>query len=145
MSSIEQAIVLATTKHAGQKDKSGLPYILHPLTVMQSVKDMNAKIVAVLHDVLEDTDTTELELYNLGFSNEIVEAVLALTKHKGESRMDAAKRTGLNKLATIVKLADVEHNMDLKRLSVIKQKDIDRVQEYKMVKIYLENALNTFN
>lgn len=141
MSTLEKAIVLAATKHEGQVDKSGKPYILHPLAVMALVKTMNEKIVAVLHDVIEDTDVTAGDLFALGFSDEIVTAIQALTKQNGESRVQAAHRTAQNPLATKVKLADVEHNMDMSRLVVITEKDILRQAEYKLVKEILLKAL----
>jgi GTP diphosphokinase / guanosine-3',5'-bis(diphosphate) 3'-diphosphatase len=140
MSTLEQAIILAATKHEGQLDKAGKPYILHPMAVMASVSNIDEKIVAILHDVLEDTDVTVDDLYDIGFSTEIVAAIVALTKQKGESRIEAARRTALNPLATIVKLADVAHNMDLSRISVVTDKDLKRQEEYKLVKEILLNA-----
>ncbi len=82
MSTIEKAIALAARKHAGQKDKGQQPYIFHPLRLMFKVKTSEQQIVAVLHDILEDTDTTVVDLISLGFSQEIVDAILALTKKK---------------------------------------------------------------
>lgn len=145
MSTLEKAIALAATKHAGQTDRSGAPYILHPLHVMQSVTQIDEKIVAVLHDVLEDTDITTNELYDMGFSEHIIHAIQALTKIEGEKRIDAARRTAKNKLATIVKLADVAHNMDMSRLKVVSRKDLVRLEEYKEVQKILLEALSSYD
>lgn len=82
MSTLEKAIALAANRHAGQVDKANQPYILHPLRVMLKMKTTPQQIVAVLHDILEDTNTTVVELITLGFNSEIVDAVIALTKKK---------------------------------------------------------------
>ncbi|QMT41249.1 HD domain-containing protein [Neisseria shayeganii] len=138
MATLELAIELAARFHAGQRDKGGAPYILHPLRVMASVSSEAEKIVAVLHDIVEDTEMDEYGLRQHGFSDEIVEAVLALTKREKESRIDAAKRAAANPIARVVKLADVADNMDLSRLEVVTTKDLDRIEQYKAVKRILE-------
>ena len=137
MATLERAIELATQYHAGQTDKGGSPYILHPLRVMAAVEGDVAKMVAVLHDMIEDTDMTEDGLRQNGFSDEVVCAVLALTKKRGESRLDAAKRAAANPLARIVKLADVADNMDLSRISHPTAKDHERMVQYQQVKAIL--------
>ena len=118
MSTLEKAIALATKKHAGQLDKAGQPYILHPLRLMLNVESMDQKMVAVMHDLLEDTDTTIVDLITLGFSQNVIDAVVALTKKEGESRLDAAKRIVKNSLARTVKLADLADNMDLSLIHI---------------------------
>ena len=137
MVSIEQAIAFAATKHMGQVDKANAPYILHPLRVMMNVSTIQQKIVAVLHDVLEDTNTTVDELYELGCDNDIVEAILALTKLKGESRTEAAKRTLQNPIARVVKIADITDNMDLSRIPSPTAKDFERMEQYQQVRAIL--------
>lgn len=141
MVSIEQAIAFAATKHMGQVDKANAPYILHPLRVMLSVPTIQQKIVAVLHDVLEDTNTTVDELYELGCDNDIVEAILALTKLKGESRTEAAKRTLQNPIARVVKIADINDNMDLSRIHSPTDKDFERIKEYQLVHDILTQSI----
>lgn len=141
MVSIEQAIAFAATKHMGQVDKANAPYILHPLCVMLSVPTIQQKIVAVLHDVLEDTNTTVDELYELGCDNDIVEAILALTKLKGESRTEAAKRTLQNPIARVVKIADITDNMDLSRIHSPTDKDFERIKEYQLVRDILTQSI----
>jgi len=140
MSTLENAIVLATTQHAGQLDKAGQPYILHPLRLMLQFSNPTLQIVAVLHDILEDTATTAEDLKELGFSTEIIQAIQALTKQTGESRLEAAKRTVLNPLATQVKYFDVLDNMNLARINNPTSRDFARFEEYKMVLEILEQA-----
>ncbi|MEN8424796.1 guanosine-3',5'-bis(diphosphate) 3'-pyrophosphohydrolase [Acinetobacter junii] len=141
MVSIEQAIAFAATKHMGQVDKANAPYILHPLRVMMNVSTIQQKIVAVLHDVLEDTNTTVDELYDLGCDKDIVEAILALTKPKGESRTEAAKRTLQNPIARVVKIADINDNMDLSRIHSPTDKDFERIKEYQLVRDILTQSI----
>ena len=140
MSTLENAIVLATTQHTGQLDKAGQPYILHPLRLMLQFSNPTLQIVAVLHDILEDTATTAEDLKELGFSTELIQAIQALTKQTGESRLEAAKRTVLNPLATQVKYVDVLDNMNLARINNPTSRDFARFEEYKMVLEILEQA-----
>ena len=139
MSTLEKAIALAAKKHAGQLDKAGQPYILHPLRLMLNVESMDQKMVAVMHDLLEDTDATIVDLITLGFSQNVIDAVVALTKKEGESRLDAAKRIVKNSLARTVKLADLADNMDLSRIKSPTPRDFMRLEEYKKVKDFLLN------
>lgn len=134
MATLEQAIAFAAKQHAGQVDKANLPYILHPLRVMLNVPSIEHKIIAVLHDVLEDTETSIEDLQALGFQPDIIEAIVALTKQKGESRIQAAQRTVQNPLARVVKLADINDNTDLSRISSPTSKDFERLNEYKQVR-----------
>ena len=109
---LKLAIDLANKYHYGQVDKSGLPYILHPLYVMNNVDGIEAKIVAILHDILEDTIINEQDLFICGFDLNIIKSIIALTKIKGESYDDYLIRVKNNVLARVVKLADLSHNMD---------------------------------
>ena len=133
MATLERAIEIAAKSHAGQTDKAGQPYILHPLRVMMSVTSDSEKITAVLHDVVEDTPWTLEELATEGFSINILEAVEALTKRKGESRIDAAARARANPISRAVKIADVTDNMDLRRISNPTDSDMARLKEYEKV------------
>ncbi len=112
MSTIERAIEIAACAHAGQIDKAGEPYIFHPLRLMLAVKTREQQMAAVLHDVVEDTNLTLDDLRAEGFSEEVLEAVKALTKVDGEARLEAAQRAAQNPIARAVKLADVTDNMD---------------------------------
>jgi len=140
MSTLEKAIELAARGHAGVTDKAGSPYILHPLRLMFSVTRPEEKIAAVLHDVVEDTPTTLDDLRSEGFDVDILDAVDALTKRAGESRIDAAARAAAHPIACVVKLADVTDNMDLGRIAEPTDRDFERLKEYvKVKKILLEN------
>ncbi len=140
MSTLERAIEIAARSHAGQVDKGGAPYILHPLRLMLSVSGAEERMAAVLHDVIEDTPVTAEDLRREGFSETVVGAVLALTKLKGETRMDAARRLAPNPVAGAVKLADLRDNMDLPRLPNPTEKDRARLREYEQVNAFLEQA-----
>ena len=118
---IETAISIASRYHKGQTDKNGMPYILHPLAVMQIVSDfvpsdnedllMDAKIVAVLHDILEDTVVTKVSLEYYCFPPHIIDAVVALTRLQDETYSDYILRVAENSLTVVVKLADLTHNL----------------------------------
>ena len=140
MSTLERAIEIAASAHAGQTDKAGQPYVLHPLRVMLSVSSEDERIAAVLHDVVEDTSWTIDMLRREGFSDKVLEAVDALTKRDDESRIDAAQRVARNPVARRVKLADVTDNMDLSRISDPQESDYARMEEYKAVKKLLVKA-----
>jgi Guanosine polyphosphate pyrophosphohydrolases/synthetases len=130
MSALEQAIALAAQKHAGQKDKAGQPYILHLLRVMMQMETEEERIVAVLHDILEDTNTAVSELYDHGFDTTIVFAVIALTKRKDEDYYEFIERVSKNDLARRVKLADLKDNMNWDRIQNPSEKDMERMQKY---------------
>ncbi len=138
MATLERAIEIAAKAHSGQLDKGGHPYILHPIRIMLNVTTPQEQITAVLHDVIEDTEITAEDLLREGFSEEVVQAIQALTKKKGESRLDAAKRTVLNPIARVVKIADVTDNMDISRIAHPNEKDMARLQEYKKVLTILQ-------
>jgi (p)ppGpp synthase/HD superfamily hydrolase len=133
MSTLERAIEIAARAHAGQVDKAGQPYILHPLRLMLAVNGVNERMAAVLHDVVEDTKVTLDDLKSAGFPAEVLEAVSTLTKAKGESRISAATRAARNPIARAVKLADVRDNMDLSRIARPTEKDLERMKEYEQV------------
>jgi guanosine-3',5'-bis(diphosphate) 3'-pyrophosphohydrolase len=124
--------------HAGQLDKGLEPYILHPLRVMLQMRTDEERTAAVLHDVVEDSEFTFSDLLAEGFSQEIVEAIEALTKREGEDRVSAAKRAAANPLARMVKLADVADNSDLSRIPQPSQADLERLEQYRQVRRILE-------
>jgi hypothetical protein len=129
---LERAIALAAMAHAGQVDKAGSPYILHPLRMMLRLSRPEDRIVAVLHDVVEDTDWTLERLRGEGFSDEIVAAVDSVTNREGESYDDFVLRAATNPIGRRVKLADLEDNSDLSRLgSTITEKDRVRLEKYR--------------
>lgn len=128
---LSKAIILATQYHYGQVDKAGKQYILHPLRVMFKVNSIEEKIVAVLHDVLEDTKCTYQNLKEIGLSNELIESIYSLTRQNNESYMDFIKRCKQNAIARIVKLSDLDDNCDLSRIENPTEKDYARVKKYK--------------
>ena len=133
------ALELAVEKHKNQTDKAGNPYILHPLHVMENVNSKEGKIVAILHDIIEDTDVTEDYLLKIGLSKRIVDAVVALTRSEDIDYQEYIKDLSSNPLAKEVKLADLEHNMDLKRLPTLEEKDLERNRKYQIAYHYLIN------
>jgi guanosine-3',5'-bis(diphosphate) 3'-pyrophosphohydrolase len=143
MSTVEKAIEISARAHSGQVDKAGAPYVFHPLRLMLAVRTPFERMAAVLHDVVEDTAITLVDLRDAGFPPEVLDAVEALTKRKGESRLEAASRAANNPIARVVKLADVTDNMDLSRISNPSEKDFARLKEYKQVKELLETKAVT--
>lgn len=130
MSNLARALVIATAAHERQTRKDGSPYVLHPLRLMFAVEGEAAKILAVLHDVVEDTDWTLEGLAREGFADEILEALDLLT-HRDEDSYDAyIAKIAANPLARKVKLADLEDNLDLKQLPKLMPKDLERTAKY---------------
>jgi len=145
MSTLERAIEIAARAHAGQCDKAGQPYILHPLRLMLAVDGLPARIAAVLHDVIEDTAVSIDDLRAEGFHPDVLNAVLALTKLPGEARIDAAARAAAHPIARNVKLADVTDNMDLSRIPNPTEKDYARLKEYEQVRaLLIASSLSDF-
>ncbi|HEY9010135.1 MAG TPA: HD domain-containing protein [Devosia sp.] len=140
MSTLERAIAIAAAAHAGQKDKGGQPYILHPLRVMLRVTTEFERMAAVLHDVVEDSDVSLEALSAEGFPDEVVSAVEALTKRPGETRIEAAHRAAANVLARVVKLADNAENLDISRIANPTQNDFARLEEYRQVRAILTSG-----
>ena len=134
-----KAFLLCMVKHWKQKDKAGKRYVWHPIHVMINVKGYNEKIVALLHDIVEDTEVTVPDLKNLKFSKEVIEAVDVITKKKDQEYFSYLKSIKDNSIAKKVKIADLKHNSDLKRLRSITQKDIDRAIKYKKAIDYLSS------
>lgn len=127
---LEKAIKIATTAHAGQTDKGGNPYISHPMRLMENVESVDEKIVAVLHDVVEDTEVTFADLEKEGVPQVCIDALKLLTHEKDVPYMDYVKSISSNEIATSVKIADLKDNSDLSRLESITEKDIARVEKY---------------
>jgi len=127
---LNKAIEIATKAHAGQVDKSGNPYILHPLRVMLACESEIERICAVLHDVIEDTPITLEDIKKQGFSDEIIDVLDCLTRRGGESYDNFIDRILLNDTACHVKLADLCDNMDLTRISNPTAKDEERIKKY---------------
>lgn len=130
MPTLEDALALALEAHRGQRDKAGDPYILHPLRLMLRFDDEPARLVALLHDVVEDSDTSLDDLRMAGYPGVVLAALDCLTHRAGEAYADYIQRIKPNPLARRVKLADLEDNMSLVRLSTLAERDARRLQKY---------------
>lgn len=137
----EKAIRIAVNAHAGQTDKAGAPYILHPLRIMMKMRDEPAMIVAVLHDVVEDSGCTLDTLRREGFSADIVAAIDHLTRRKAETYEDVISRVRQNRLAVTVKLADLEDNMNTDRLPQPTEQDRARLARYRDAHVLLTGSV----
>ncbi len=131
MPTLEDALILATQAHSGQTERNGQPYIFHPLRIMCRMRTETTRIIALLHDVVEDTDITLADLREKGYSADIVNAVDALSRRDGESYDAFIDRAAANPLAVHVKLADLEDNMDVRRLPEVLQRDAQRLEQYR--------------
>ena len=138
---LAKAIRIAAQAFEGKYDKGGSPYILHCIHVMNAVKDYGEDymIVAVLHDLLEDTDWTGLGLLNIGFSREVIDSIEYLTHDEYESYDDYIRKISTNKVATIIKMADLRHNSDIHRMKGLRDKDFARLEKYHKVYAYLRD------
>ena len=127
----KKAYKTAFEAHRDQLDKTGLPYIHHPLHLAAQMTDEVTTCVALLHDVVEDSDMTFEELENLGFGGEIIDALRLLTHADEVPYMDYVREIKKNPVAAAVKRADLMHNSDLTRLDVVTEKDLQRAEKYK--------------
>lgn len=142
MATLERAIEIAVAAHRGQRDRAGRPYILHPLWLMLQFEDLDAMIVAVLHDTVEDSDVSLQGLSAEGFAPHIIEAVGALTRREDESYEAFVQRSRSHPLARRVKLADIEHNLDVRRLKQIRSGDLERIEKYHRAwRVLLDSAI----
>lgn len=145
MSTLARAIIIATKAHEGQTDKAGLPYITHPLRVMQLVKTPQEKIVAVLHDIVEDTTVTIQDLMAEGFDADVLRAIDLLTHKKGEMYHEYVFRLKGDPIATAVKLADLTDNTRIDRVIMRPGKippDSRRLIKYVMSYKYLTDEID---
>ena len=130
MKLIEKSLNIALRAYAGKTDKAGREYIHHPLRVMAKMKTDLEMSVALLHDVIEDSDITAEQLLAEGIPAEVVEAVLCLSKNENEDYQDFVGRAKKNELAAKIKIADIEDNIDILRLPSLDDYDLTRVQKY---------------
>lgn len=126
-----KAMKIAYAAHAGQADKTGVPYIYHPIHLAESMTEEKAVITALLHDVVEDTDITIDDLAREGFHGDILTALTLLTHNPAEEYMDYISRLSTCPLARKVKLADLRHNSDVTRLDAIDEKTARRLEKYR--------------
>jgi len=130
MNIIEKSLEIALKAYAGQTDKAGTTYILHPLRLMSKMETDEEMSVALLHDVIEDSDITADDLLADGIPSTVVTAVQCLTKNKGENYEAFIIRVLENKLATKIKKVDIEDNINVLRLNSVGEKDLERIAKY---------------
>ena len=140
---LERAIEIAQEAHKGVKDRGGHDYINHPIRVMHAMSNDQEKIVAILHDVVEDSDWTFDRLKEEGFEDSVIQSLRCVTKYsEEEDYQEFIKRAATNKIATKVKMADIEDNLDLSRLGTLTEKDLTRIEKYKKALKYLKALVN---
>lgn len=127
---LKLACEICATAHAQQVDKVGMPYHLHPERVAARCATDAERIVALLHDTIEDTDVSPDYLMNRGFPQYIVDAILSVTKRDGENYEDFVARAKQNPIGRMVKIHDLEDNMDVSRLSELDDKAVERLRKY---------------
>ena len=138
MSTLERAIAIAAEAHTGVVDKAGAPYILHPLRVMLGVSTMDERMVAVMHDVVEDSPWTFERLRVEGFSEAVIAGLDAVTKRKGEDYDAFVRRAASNAIGRRVKLADLTDNLDLSRIANPTEDDFRRMEKYRRAVAYIK-------
>jgi (p)ppGpp synthase/HD superfamily hydrolase len=141
---LSKMLVLATNSHAGQTDKAGKPYILHCLKVMHYLKSEDEELmcIALGHDILEDTKVTYVDLWSQGYSARIIEGIRALTKQRGQTYDEYKHQVFANKDAMRVKMCDLRHNSDIRRLKGITEKDVARIAKYHQFYLEIKEKLN---
>ena len=127
----KKALKLSFEAHKEQKDKGGLPYVYHPFHLAEQMISEEAVVVALLHDVVEDTDRSLDDIRAQGFPESVIEALALLTHDKATPYFDYVARVKTNPIAREVKLADLEHNADLSRLDKVEEKDKARAEKYR--------------
>lgn len=135
----KKALRLSFSAHKDQVDKSGIPYVYHPFHLAEQMDSEEAVIVALLHDVVEDTDYTIEDLIEMGFSKSVTDALKLMTHDETVPYMDYVAKIKPNPIARAVKLADLRHNSDISRLEAVDDKALRRVQKYKEAIAFLEN------
>lgn len=133
----KMAMRICYEAHKDQFDKNDVPYVFHPFHIAEQMKDEDTTIVALLHDVVEDTEYTLDDLKDFGFSQEIISAVAAITHDPEVSYMEYIEQVKRNPIAAAVKIEDLKHNSDLTRLDEVTAKDVQRNEEYKKALAYL--------
>lgn len=126
----KKALKLCFEAHKDQVDKSGMPYVFHPFHLAEQMSDERSTIVALLHDVIEDTEYTFEDLRKMGFEDEVIEALVLMTHDDSVPYMTYVADIKQNPIAKAVKLADLEHNSDLSRLDIIDEKALKRKEKY---------------
>jgi (p)ppGpp synthase/HD superfamily hydrolase len=141
---LSKMLVLATNAHAGQFDKAGKPYIMHCLKVMHYLKSEDEELmcIALGHDIVEDTKVTYVDLWSQGFSERVIEGIRALTKQRGQTYDEYKEQVFSSKDAMRVKMCDLRHNSDIRRLKGVTQKDVERIAKYHQFYLEIRERLN---
>ena len=126
----KKALKISFEAHKNQTDKSGIPYVYHPYHLAEQMNTEEMVVVALLHDVVEDSDFSLCDIKKMGFSDNIIDALALLTHNESDPYMDYIAKIKRNPIARIVKLADLHHNSDLSRLDCVDEKAKKRVQKY---------------
>lgn len=134
----KKAAVIAYEAHRHQYDKSGMPYIFHPMHLAEAMTDELTAAAALLHDVLEDTMITADDLAKEGIPKEVLAALRLLTRKDGEDYFDYVRKLQSNPIARAVKIADLKHNSDISRLDVIDKRAKARLEKYQKALKILE-------
>lgn len=144
--SLAKAIELAGNLHYDQFDKGGRPYVLHVLKVMHYLKsdDDELNSIAVLHDAVEDTSLTFEELRKLGFSERVIDGINRLTKQRGQTHEEYLRGVLMSYDACRVKLCDLRHNTDIRRLKGIREKDFIRMQKYHKMHVQIGEMITWY-
>ena len=127
----KMALKISFDAHKNQVDKSGMPYVYHPFHLAEQMDDEYTTCVALLHDVVEDTDITLDDLKKEGFPKEVTDAIVLMTHDDDVPYLEYVAKIKRNPLATSVKLADLKHNSDLTRLDEVDSKALERVEKYR--------------
>lgn len=135
----KMALKLCFDAHKEQTDKCGMPYVFHPFHLAEQMQTEDTTVVALLHDVVEDTDYTIDDLTNMGFDKTVTDALRLLTHDKATEYMDYVRAIRNNPIAKAVKLADLKHNSDLSRMDVVDEKALARQQKYLQAMALLED------
>ena len=136
----KKALTISFNAHKNQLDKSGLPYVFHPFHIAEQMNDEYTTCVALLHDVVEDTDITLDDLAEQGFPEEIIAAIDIMTHQKNVPYFDYIERIKTNLIATTVKLEDLAHNMDMSRMENPEPFDFERQKKYQKAVQILKNT-----
>lgn len=136
---LDKAALICVTKHQGQRDKTGAAYFQHPMRVAMKCEKDEEKIVALLHDIIEDTDVTSEWLKEQGFHDEIIESILSVTRIPGEDYQEFVARVKKNHIGRIVKIHDLEDNLNVLRLQEVTPEMAERLSKYLKALEFLKN------
>lgn len=127
----KKALLISFNAHKDQVDKGDMPYVYHPFHLAEQMDDEYSTCVALLHDVVEDTETTLDDLLSEGFPQEVLEAIALMTHDEETPYLDYVRKIKANRIAALVKLADLRDNINYARLDIVDEKALRRAEKYK--------------